>query len=270
MTTRIGKAFARAKSGGRAALVVFAEAGDPDLGTTARLLPALAEAGADVVELGVPFSDPIADGPVIQRASERGLASGTSLAAVLGLLGRLRREGLGVAVVLFGYTNPVLAMGEESFVSRARAAGADGVLVTDLPAEEAGGLSRRLKTEGLDFVSLVAPTSGDARIRKAAGLSRGFLYLVSRAGVTGARAELAEGLEALVGRVRAQAPRLPVAVGFGISTPAQVAEVARIADGVVVGSALVSSMEDAVREQRDPVAAAAGLVRSLAAAARRA
>jgi tryptophan synthase alpha chain len=270
VTTRIGKAFARAAAENRAALVVFVEAGDPDLATTARLLPALAEAGADVVELGIPFSDPIADGPVIQRASERSLASGTTLAGVLDLLARLRREGLAVAVVLFGYVNPILAMGEELFTRRAKEAGADGVLLTDLPFEEAKPFARRLRKAGIDFVSLVAPTSPDERLRKAGALSRGFLYLVSRTGVTGARAELSEGLPALVGRVKAQAPRLPLAVGFGISTPGQAASVALLADGVVVGSAVVSSSEDAVREGRDPVAAAAERVRSLAAAVRRA
>jgi tryptophan synthase alpha chain len=270
VTTRIGRAFARAARESRAALVVFVEAGDPDLATTGRLLPALAEAGADVIELGIPFSDPIADGPVIQRASERGLASGTTLPAILDVLARLRHDRFETAVVLFGYANPILAMGEEAFARRAKAAGADGVLVTDLPAEEAGGFSRRLRSEGLDFISLVAPTSPDERLRKAAALSRGFLYLVSRTGVTGARPELAEGLAALVGRVKAQAPRRPLAVGFGISTADQAAAVARLAEGVVVGSALVSAMEDAVREGLDPVAAAAGRVRTLAAALRRA
>jgi len=269
-TTRIGEAFARAARERRAALVVFVESGDPDLATTGRLLPALAAAGADVIELGIPFSDPIADGPVIQRASERGLASGATLPASLALLAGLRKEGLETAVVLFGYANPILAMGEEAFASRAKSAGADGVLVTDLPAEEAKGFSKLLRRTGLDLVSLVAPTSPDERLRKAAGLSRGFLYLVSRTGVTGERTELAEGLASLVGRVKEQAPRLPVAVGFGISTPEQAAAVAGLAEGVVVGSALVSAMEDAVRENRDPVETAAGRVRALAAAMRRA
>jgi len=269
VTTRIGRAFARAASENRAALVVFVEAGDPDLATTARLLPALAEAGADVIELGIPFSDPIADGPVIQRASERSLAAGTTLPAVLDLLARLRCEGLSVAVVLFGYVNPILAMGEEAFTQRAKEAGADGVLLTDLPFEEAKPFARRLRRVGLDFVSLVAPTSPDERLRKAGALSRGFLYLVSRTGVTGARAELSEELPVLVGRVKAQTPHLPLAVGFGISTPEQARSVALLADGVVVGSAVVSSSEDAVREGRDPVEAAAGRVRSLAAAVRR-
>ena len=265
MTTRIGTAFARAASEGRAALVVFVEAGDPDLGTTARLLPALAEAGADVIELGIPFSDPIADGPVIQRASERALASGTTLSSVLELLARLRRAGLGTAVVLFGYANPVLAMGEEDFARRASVAGADGVLLTDVPAEEARDFARLLRATGLDLVFLVAPTSPDGRLRKAGALSRGFLYLVSRTGVTGARAELSEGLAELVARVKAQAPRPPLAVGFGISTPEQAAAVSRLAEGVVVGSALVSAMEDAAKEGLDPVAVAAARVRAFAA-----
>jgi tryptophan synthase alpha chain len=268
--TRIGKAFAHAASEGRAALVVFVEAGDPDLDTTARLLPELAAAGADVIELGIPFSDPIADGPVIQRASERALASGTTLAATLDLLARLRHEGLEAAVVLFGYANPVVAMGEEAFARRAKGAGADGVLLTDVPSEEAGAFVRPLRKEGIDAVSLVAPTSPDERLRKAGALSRGFLYLVSRTGVTGARPELAEGLVALIGRVKAQAPRRPLAVGFGISTAQQAAAVARLAEGVVVGSALVSAMEDAVRDGVDPVVAAAARVRTLAAAMRRA
>lgn len=270
MRTRIGKAFAHAAREGRAALVVFVEAGDPDLDTTARLLPALAVAGADVIELGIPFSDPIADGPVIQRASERALASGTTLAATLDLLARLRHEGLEAAVVLFGYANPVVAMGEEAFARRAKGAGADGVLLTDVPSEEAGAFVRPLRKEGIDVVSLVAPTSPDERLRKAGALSRGFLYLVSRTGVTGARPELAEGLVELIGRVKAQAPRRPLAVGFGISTAEQAAAVARLAEGVVVGSALVSAMEDAVREGVDPVVAAAAQVRTLAAAMRRA
>ncbi len=270
MTTRIGRAFARAASEGRAALVVFVEAGDPDLATTARLLPALAQAGADVIELGIPFSDPIADGPVIQRASERALASGTTLAATLDLLARLRSERLDAAIVLFGYANPVVAMGEEAFARRAKRAGADGVLLTDVPSEEARGFLRLLRKEGLDLVFLVAPTSPDERLRKAGALSRGFLYLVSRTGVTGARPELAEGLAALVGRVKAQAPRRPLAVGFGISTAEQAAAVARLAEGVVVGSALVAAMEDAVREGLDPVASAAARVRTLAASLRRA
>jgi tryptophan synthase alpha chain len=263
---RIGRAFAKAKSSGRAALVVFVEAGDPNLATTRRLLPALAESGADVLELGIPFSDPLADGPVIQRASERALASETTLGAVLEMLAQLRAAGLTAPVVVFSYTNPILAMGEVEFARRAAEAGADGVLVTDLPPEEGRGFASVLKTAGLDPVYLVAPTSPDARIHRAGSLSRGFLYVVSRAGITGTRTQLPEGLAAFVVRVRENVPSLPVAVGFGLSTPEQVRAVAAFADGVVVGSAVVSSMEEAEKEGRDPVGAATALVRALAAA----
>jgi len=262
--TRIRRAFAAARTAGRPALVVFVEAGDPDLATTARLLPALAAAGADVLELGLPFSDPIADGPVIQRAHERSLASGTTLATALDLLTRLRRDGFEAPVVLFSYANPILAMGEEEFAARAAAAGADGVLVTDLPPEEGKAFSALLKRAGLDPVYLVAPTSSDERLRRAAALCRGFVYLVSRAGVTGARADLPEDLAPLVERVKRQVARLPVAVGFGLSTPEQVAAVGRLTDGAVVGSAVVARMEEALQEGRDPVDAAAGMVRALA------
>jgi len=264
--SRIGRAFSAAKASGRAALVVFVEAGDPDLATTRRLLPALAEAGADVLELGIPFSDPLADGPVIQRASERALASGTTLAAAIALLADLRASGFAAPVVVFGYANPILAMGEAEFAHRAAGAGADGVLVTDLPPEEGRRFASILKSARLDPVYLVTPTSPDARIRRARCLSRGFLYVVSRLGITGTRRDLPEGLEALVGRVRENVPRLPLAVGFGLSTPEQVGAVAALADGVVVGSAVVAAMEEAVREGRDAVAAGACVVRTLAAA----
>jgi tryptophan synthase alpha chain len=264
--SRISRAFAKAKASGRAALVVFVEAGDPDLDTTLRLLPALAEAGADVIELGIPFSDPLADGPVIQRASERALASGTTLPGALAILAELRAAGFTAPVVIFSYTNPILATGEAEFAHHAARAGADGVLVTDLPPEEGRGFASILKSAKLDPVYLVAPTSSGERIRRAGSLSRGFLYVVSRAGITGVRAALPEGLRALVTRVREQVPRLPVAVGFGLSTPEQVGAVAALADGVVVGSAPVAAMEEAVKAGRDPVEAAAALVRALAAA----
>lgn len=266
--SRISRGFARARSEGRAALVVFVEAGDPDLATTARLLPALERAGADVVELGVPFSDPIADGPVIQRASERALAAGGSLSATLALAAEARRGGLSVPLVLFSYSNPILARGEEDFARRAAEAGVDGVLVTDLPPEEGRPLARTLVAHGLDPIYLLAPTSPDARMRGAAALSRGFVYLVSRAGVTGARAALPEDLAALVARTRAAAPALPLAIGFGISTSEQAAAAARLADGVVVGSALVARGAEAFSQGRDPVAAVAALVSDLAGAVR--
>lgn len=265
--TRLAGAFARAKGAGRAALVVFVEAGDPDLATTGRLLPALAKAGADVIELGIPFSDPLADGPTIQRASERALAAGVTLAQVLDVLAAARAGGFTTPVVVFSYANPILAMGEADFAHRAREAGADGVLVTDLPPEEGRAFASILKSARLDPVYLLAPTSPDDRLRRAASLSRGFVYLVSRSGITGARAALPEDLGALVARVRRAVPRLPLAVGFGISTPDQVRAVAALADGVVVGSAVVAAIETAVRDGRDPVAAASELVRALAGAA---
>ena len=266
-TGRIGRAFKSASLKGRAALVVFVEAGDPDLATTRRLVPALAEAGADLIELGVPFSDPIADGPVIQRASERALAAGASLAKVLDLAAGLREDGLETPLVLFSYANPVLAMGECEFATRASRAGVDGVLLTDLPPEEGKPLAVLLRSAGLDPVYLLAPTSPDSRVRRAAALSRGFVYLVSRAGVTGVRRDLPEGLPELAARVKRLAAPLPVAVGFGISTPDQVRAAARLADGVVVGSAVVSAMESAGMSGaagEDPVERASSLVRSLA------
>ena len=266
MSGRIARAFTRAAREGRAALVVFVEAGDPSLEVTQRLLPALVEAGADVIELGVPFSDPIADGPVIQRASERSLAAGTRLSGVLDLVARARSGGLDVPVVLFGYANPVLAMGEAAFASRAAEAGVDGALVTDLPPEEGRPFASTLRATRLDPIFLLAPTSPPRRVKIVGRLSRGFVYVVSRPGVTGVRADVPEGLAELVSRVKAGVGRLPVAVGFGISTPEQVAAVARLADGVVVGSAVVLAMEGAVSAGEDPVAAAAALVRRLSAA----
>jgi tryptophan synthase alpha chain len=263
---RIARAFTRAAREGRAALVVFVEAGDPSLEVTQRLLPALVEAGADVIELGVPFSDPIADGPAIQRASERALAAGTNLSGVLDLVARARSGGLDAPVVLFGYANPVLAMGEARFASRAAEVGVDGALITDLPPEEGQAFAATLRATRLDPVFLLAPTSPPRRVKIVGRLSRGFVYVVSRPGVTGVRADVPEGLAELVTRVKAGVGRLPVAVGFGISTPEQVAAVARLADGVVVGSAVVLAMESAVRAEEDPVEAAAALVRRLAAA----
>lgn len=265
MRGRIAKAFSRAHAAGRAALVAFVEAGDPDAGTSERLLPALFGAGADVVELGVPFSDPIADGPVIQRASERALERGGGLAATLDLVSGYRRSAGEGAIVLFSYFNPILAAGD-GFAARAAAAGVDGVLVTDLPPEEGGPFAAALRGAGLDPVYLLAPSSPPARIRRAVSLSRGFVYLVSRAGVTGVRTELPSGLGELAARVAPLARRLPVAVGFGISTPEQVASASALAGGVVVGSALVAAMERASSAGTDPVEAAVALVRTLAAA----
>lgn len=235
---RVGAAFERARDEGRAAFVPFLMAGDPGLGATAALVEALAAAGADVVELGVPFSDPIADGPVNQAAAGRALSAGTTLAGILELVARLRRR-TDVPLVLFSYFNPIHRYGVRRFAQHARAAGADGVLCVDLPPEEAAGeYLDALAASALDPVFLLAPTSTSERMRAVARAGRGFVYYVSRTGVTGERAELPRGLAAEVREVRRRV-KLPVAVGFGISTPEQVRAVARIADGVVVGSALV-------------------------------
>lgn len=239
--SRIGRRFAQLQRDRRPALITFITAGDPDLAATERLVPAMAAAGADIIELGIPFSDPMADGPTIQLASERSLAAGTTLASILATVKSIRRT-CDVPLLLMGYYNPVFAYGPERFCREAAAAGVDGVLLVDLPPEEAGefiGFSRRF---GLDLIQLLTPTSDAARIQKVKKTGRGFIYYVSVAGVTGARAEVAADVGEMVAAIRA-ATQLPVAVGFGISTPDQAAAVAQLADGVVVGSALVKLFE---------------------------
>jgi tryptophan synthase alpha chain len=236
--SRIQSSFARAKREGRAAFVPFLTAGDPDLGRTRELMLALARAGADMIELGMPFSDPMADGPTIQAASERALKNDFGLPEVLTLVEDFRREH-DQAVVLFGYYNPVFAYGEERFVSEAQEAGADGLLIVDLPPEEGGELRRLAWGAELDPIYLVAPTTPDDRLAEIAAVARGFIYYVCVTGVTGARAVVSETIPHDVARIKRISP-LPVAVGFGISTAEQAAEVARHADGVVVGSAIVN------------------------------
>ncbi len=223
-------------------LVVYVTCGDPDLATTRDVVLAAIEAGADVIELGVPFSDPVADGPVIQRASERSLKSGTCLAQVLTLAAEVRQQAQSTGLVVFSYLNPILRMGMEKFCRVARHAGVDGVLVTDLPVEEAGAYLSAMKENDLAPVFLVAPTSPDERLKRIAAASRGFVYAVSRTGVTGARQQLADDAEKLVRRLR-RVSELPVAVGFGISNAVQFAEVGKFADAVVVGSAIVETIE---------------------------
>jgi len=224
-------------------LVAFLTAGDPDLAATESFVLAMAEAGADVIELGVPFSDPLADGPAIQRSSERALRAGTTLAGVLDLVASIRRKS-DVAMVLFSYFNPVLQMGLEKFADRAAAAGADGVLITDMTPEEAGDYRRIVTSRGLDTIFLAAPTSPDERLVKIAAATSGFLYLISRTGVTGTKDTLPEDLPALVRRVR-KVTALPIAVGFGISLPGHVSVLGGLADAAVVGSALVLEIERA-------------------------
>lgn len=238
MPSRIADTFARLRAGGRSGLVTYVTAGDPDLPRSGEILKALDRAGADVLEVGVPFSDPLADGPVIQRATERALAAGTNLRGVLALIAEVRPR-VAAPIVTFSYANPILRMGAEAFATEAARAGVDGVLVLDLPIEEAGGFRETLRRAGLDMIFLLSPTTTEERIGKAAALGSGFLYGISRLGVTGARAEVASGADALVRRIRAQTS-LPIALGFGISRPEHVAEVAAFADAAVVGSALVS------------------------------
>ena len=244
---RLSDTFERLRAAGAPGLVTYITAGDPDLPRTAAILKSLDRAGADVLEVGVPFSDPLADGPVIQRATERALAAGTTLRRVLDMVGRTRAE-LRAPIVLFSYANPILRIGAERFADDARAAGVDGVLVLDLPIEEADGFRGMLTARGIDTILLLSPTTTDARLRKAATLGSGFLYAISRLGVTGARDQLADGARDMVRRIRAVSP-LPVALGFGISKPEHVREVGRWADAAVVGSALVSVIAEAGASQ---------------------
>jgi len=224
------------------ALVVYVTCGDPDLATTRDIVLAAIEAGADAIELGVPFSDPVADGPVIQRASERALRHRTTLAQVLTLAAELREHAQSTGLIVFSYLNPILRMGMEKFCKVARAAGVDGVLVTDLPVEEAGEYLQAMRAHDLAPVFLAAPTSTDERLKHIAAASRGFVYAVSRTGVTGQRQQLADDAHKLVQRLR-RVTQLPIALGFGISTAAQFAEVGEFADAVVVGSAIVEIIE---------------------------
>ncbi len=240
---RIAQRFRELRESGELGLVAYITAGDPSLDATEKIVLAAAQAGADAIELGVPFSDPVADGPTIQRASERALRSGTTLAGVLELVRRLRAH-TAVPLVLFGYFNPFLQMGLERFAEAAAAAGADGVLVTDMTPEESDDYRAAMRARGLDTIFLAAPTSTDARLERIAECSSGFLYLVSRMGVTGAREALPEELPALARRAR-RFTKLPIAVGFGISLPEHVTVLGGIADAAVVGSALVAEIEKA-------------------------
>lgn len=224
------------------ALVAYVTCGDPDLATTRDVIAAAIEAGAAVIELGVPFSDPLADGPVIQRASERALKHGTTLEHVLKLAAEIRVQSQSTGLIVFSYLNPILQMGLEKFCRVARHAGVDGVLVTDLPVEEAGDYLRELKKNDLAPIFLAAPTSPDARLKTITQASRGFVYAVSRTGVTGARKQLPEDAQGLVKRLR-KFTSLPIAVGFGISNPDQFRAVGRYADAGVVGSAIVQIIE---------------------------
>jgi tryptophan synthase alpha chain len=241
--SRITETFARLKRDGKKGFIPFITAGDPDLETTRDLIIELARAGATLIELGVPFTDPMADGPVIQRASERALRHGFGLAEILQIVGEAGKQ-TDVPIILFSYFNPLLQFGVEQLAREAKRAGVDGVLVTDLVPEEASEFAAVLRTNELDMIFLVAPTSTDERLQMVAERASGFIYAVSRAGVTGAREEMSAEAEKLVSRVR-KFSDLPVAVGFGISKPEQVADVWRYANAAVVGSAIVGEIEQA-------------------------
>src|SRR3979490_2246508 len=263
-STRISKRSAQLRASGELGIVAYIVAGDPSLDASLKYVLALAEAGADVIELGVPFSDPLADGPTIQRASERALKSGATLAGVLDLVRRIRQTSQ-VPLVLFSYYTPILQMGLEKFARAASEAGADGVLATDLTPEESADYRRILGAHHLDTIFLGAPTSTDERLAKIAAVSSGFLYLISRTGVTGAKDALPDDLPALLRRARA-VTQLPIAVGFGISLPGHVSVLGGLADAAVVGSALVSEIESA-KSVAAPSAALAARVRLLKEAA---
>ncbi|HXG22391.1 MAG TPA: tryptophan synthase subunit alpha [Methylomirabilota bacterium] len=240
--TRIAKTFAALRARGEAALIPYITAGDPDLDVTFQLVCEFEKQGADLLELGVPFSDPMADGPVHQRAAERALRGGVSLARVLDLVQRLRLASVQLPIILFTYYNPIFHYGGARFARAARQAGVDGVLGVDLPPEEAEELKRETDRQDLDLIFLLAPTSSLERARKVMTRARGFVYYVAVTGVTGARALLPPDLGEMVRRIRSLSP-VPVGVGFGISTPAQAAEVGRIADAVIVGSAISQLIE---------------------------
>jgi len=260
--TRISERFQQLKQRQEFGLVAYITAGDPDLRATAEFIPALEEAGVDVLELGIPFSDPLADGPVIQRASERALRSGTTLAGVLEMAAEARRRSQ-LPLLLFGYLNPILRYGFDRFAADARRAGIDGVLITDLSIEEADAYVGRMRQAELDTVFLAAPTSTEARLRRICEASRGFVYAVSRTGVTGAQQALSGQLLPLLQRLRA-ASSLPVAAGFGISRPEHILELRGRADAAVVGSALVRVVEEHRSAER-----LAALARELKQAGRR-
>lgn len=258
---RIANAFDEARNENRAALVIYLCAGDPDLGATADLVEAAAESGADVIELGVPFSDPTADGPAIQRAAERSLQGGTTLRKVLETVRAIRKR-TDVPILLFGYYNPILSYGEEKLVADAAASGADGFLVVNLPPEESAGLREPAIAKGLDFIPLIAPTSNPARIKQAAEAATSFIYYVSMTGVTGSKASDLTSASERAGVLQRELG-CPIAVGFGVKTKDDVATVAPHVDGVVVGSAVVQVIENSA-STKEAVESVRALVANLA------
>ncbi|MBV9993636.1 MAG: tryptophan synthase subunit alpha [Caulobacteraceae bacterium] len=264
---RLNARFGRLAGEGRAGFVAYVMAGDPDAETTLRLLQGLAGQGVDVIELGFPFSDPMADGPPIQRAALRALKAGMTLPGTLDLVRRFRQGDAETPIVLMGYLNPILSYATDRFAEDAAKAGVDGVIVVDCPPEEAGPLADALDRAGVALIRLATPTTDAERLPAVVSRTSGFVYYVSVAGVTGARAADADAVAPAVAKVRA-ASGLPVAVGFGIRTPEQAAAVARVADAAVVGSALVDALAEGVAQKRDPVPKVLETARALAMAVR--
>ncbi len=260
VVNRIDQRFQKLRASGRKALIPFITAGDPDFTTTQEMVWAFEEAGADLVELGVPFSDPLADGTTIQRASQRALEHGVTLKGVIACVERIRTRSQ-IPIVLMSYVNPILRMGPHEFAMRAGDAGVDGIVIPDLPPEEAREIQKYCEASNIHTIFLAAPTSTDTRLRHIVESSRGYIYYVSLKGVTGARDALDAGLERSLHRLR-QLTNKPIAVGFGISTPAQASTVARLADGVIVGSAIVEHIERG-RGEPGMVGEAARFVRTL-------
>jgi len=247
--SRIRAKFAELKERSEIGLILYLTVGFPDLETTLALVPTIVAAGADIIELGIPFSDPLADGATIQRSSYAALQRGVTLETCLAACQELRTRGVEVPLILMGYYNPVLHYGLERFTEACAASGADGVIVPDLPPEEAGSLLQECRRRGIDVIFLLAPTSTDERIAAVCRASQGFIYCVSLTGVTGARHDLASGLPAFIARVR-QHTDLPLAVGFGISSPAHVETIAATADAAVIGSALIDIIDKSSPEER--------------------
>ena len=270
--SRIAGRFAELKDSGRGALIPFLEAWDPDQATSMAILRGMPEAGADLIEIGMPFTDPMADGPIIQAAGKRGLKAGVKVRHVLTMVREFRAEDATTPVILMGYLNPILSYGPEKFCADAAAAGVDGLIVVDLPPEESDVLLPFARANGLDVIRLVAPTTDDKRLPQVMNGSSGFVYYVSITGITGTRSATSEHLMAAIPRIR-KATDLPLAIGFGVRTPAQAEEASRVADAAVVASALIETLskhlDDNGNARPDAVSAVLDQVRDLASAVRR-